>query len=277
MGYLTASMHVLKERNIDYNEFFKDREDLITYFVHGKDNITFHTIIYPSLINAINTSWQLPKKIISCEYMNMNDEKMSKSKGNLITFDELVNTYGKDTVRMYMIANGPEKKDVNFSSTDLVNFHNKFLVGVIGNFINRNLSFVNKKFDGVINSGNVDLEVVDKTKSLYEEVGNLITDGELRCALDKIIDYAMFANKYYDEKTPWVLVKEDLNKFNDVTYTCVYIMANLSNLLHPFMPSSCDKIKNMLNLDPFKWEESKLTGDIKINNMELLFNRIDVE
>ena len=90
----------------------------------------------------------------------------TKSKGNLITFDELVNEYGKDTVRMYMIANGPEKKDVNFSSSDLINFHNKFLVGVIGNFINRNLSFVNKKFDGIIKEGNVDLDIINKTKLL---------------------------------------------------------------------------------------------------------------
>lgn len=277
LGYITASMHVLKERNIDYKEFYKDREDLITYFVHGKDNITFHTIIYPSLLNAIDTSWQLPKKIISCEYVNMNDEKMSKSKGNLITFDSLVEDYGKDTVRMYMIANGPEKKDVNFSSTDLINFHNKFLVGVIGNFINRNLSFVNKKFDGVIKQGNVDEEIINKTKEVYEEAGKLICDGELRSALDKILDYASLANKYYDEKQPWVLVKEDMDKFTDVTYTCVYIMANLSNLLNPFMPSSADKIKDMLSLDSYKWEEYKLSGDIKINNLDLLFNRIDIE
>lgn len=277
LGYLTASMHVLKEKNIDYNEFYKDRDDLITYFVHGKDNITFHTIIYPSLLNAINPSWQLPKKIISCEYVNMNDEKMSKSKGNLITFDGLVKDYGKDTVRMYMIANGPEKKDVNFSSSDLINFHNKFLVGVIGNFINRNLSFVNKKFEGIIKSGNIDEEIINKTKEVYDEAGKLICDGELRTALDKILDYASLANKYYDENTPWVLVKEDIDKFNDVTYTCTYIMANLSNLLNPFMPSSADKIKNMLSLEAFKWEEYKLNGDIKINNLELLFNRIDVE
>ena len=276
MGYLTASMHVLKERNIDYNEFFKDRDDLITYFVHGKDNITFHTIIYPSLINAINTSWQLPKKIVSCEYMNMNDEKMSKSKGNLITFDELVNEYGKDTVRMYMINNGPEKKDVNFSSSDLINYHNKFLVGVIGNFINRNLSFINKKFDGIIKEGNIDSNIISKTKEVYESAGKLLEDGELRAALDTIIDYASLANKYYDEQQPWILVKEDMDKFNDVTYTCVYMMANLSNLLNPFMPSSCDKIKNMLGFKPYKWEEANLSGDIKINNLELLFNRIDV-
>lgn len=275
LGYLTASMKVCKDRNIDFDEFLTDKENLITYFVHGKDNITFHTVIYPALLNAINPKWQLPKKIISSEYVNMNDEKMSKSKGNLITMDELADTYNKDTVRYYMIANGPEKKDVNFSTSDLILSHNKFLVGVIGNFINRNLSFVNKKFDGVIKKAEIDVDIMARTKAIYDEVGKLIEDGELKQALNTIIDYATLGNKYYDERQPWIQVKEDINAFNETTYTCVYIMANLSNLLNPFIPSSADKIKNMLGLKPFKWEEYKLDSDLKINNLELLFNRID--
>ena len=275
LGYLTASIKVCNDHNIDYNEFLKNREDLITYFVHGKDNITFHTVIYPALLSAINPSYQLPKKIISSEYVNMNDEKMSKSKGNLITVDELVNKYHKDTIRYYMIANGPEKKDVNFSSSDLISAHNKFLVGVLGNFINRNLSFVNKKFDGVIKKALIDDNIIARTKTIYDEVGQLINDGELKQALNLIIDYATLGNKYYDEKQPWVQVKEDVSLFNETTFTCVYMIANLSNLLYPFMPSSADKIKAMLGLNSFKWEEYKIDNDLKITNLELLFNRID--
>lgn len=277
MGYLTAGKHVCDEKNIDLNKFLTDRENLITYFVHGKDNITFHTIIYPSLLQAINPSWQLPKRIISCEYVNMNDEKMSKSKGNLITMDDLVENYNKDTVRYYMIANGPEKKDVNFSSCDLIQAHNKFLVGVLGNFINRNLSFVNKKFDGVIKKGEIDVNIMARTKAIYDEVGSLIEEGELRNALDLVIDYATLGNKYYDERQPWIQVKEDIASFYDTTYTCVYIIANLSNLLHPFIPSSADKVKSMLSLKPFIWEEYKLDSDLRIDHLELLFDRIDVD
>ena len=187
----------------------------------------------------------------------------------------MADTYNKDTVRYYMIANGPEKKDVNFSTSDLILSHNKFLVGVIGNFINRNLSFVNKKFDGVIKKAEIDVDIMARTKAIYDEVGKLIEDGELKQALNTIIDYATLGNKYYDERQPWIQVKEDINAFNETTYTCVYIMANLSNLLNPFIPSSADKIKNMLGLKPFKWEEYKLDSDLKINNLELLFNRID--
>ena len=275
MGYLTACKHICEQENINFNDFLTDNENLITYFVHGKDNITFHTIIYPALLQAINKKYQLPKKIISCEYVNMNDEKMSKSKGNLITMDYLAKEYNKDTVRYFIMANGPEKKDVNFSSNDLIQTHNKFLVGVLGNFINRNLSFINKKFDGVITKGEIDVDIMAKTKSLYLEAGKLIEDGEFRLALDMIMDYAVLGNKYYDEKAPWIQVKEDISSFNDTTYTCVYIMANLSNLLNPFMPSSADKIKKILNLNAYKWEEYKLDNNLKVNDLELLFDRIE--
>ena len=277
LGYLTAGSVVAKERNINFEEFITDNDNLTTYFVHGKDNITFHTIIYPALLQAIDPMYQLPKRIISSEYVNMNDEKMSKSKGNLITMDELTELYNVDTVRYYMIANGPEKKDINFSCDDLAQAHNKFLVGVIGNFINRNLSFINKKFDGVITEGNIDTIVLSKTKELYAKAGLLIEQGELRSAIESIVEYAVMGNKYYDENEPWIKVKEDINKFNDITYTCVYMMANLSNLLNPFIPNTANKIKDMLSVSEFKWEECKLDGDIKINNLNLLFDRIEIE
>lgn len=276
LGYITTARKVANERNIDFNEFMEDKDNLITYFVHGKDNITFHTIIFPALLEAINPKWQKPKKIISCEYVNMNDEKMSKSKGNLITFDDLVKEYGKDTVRYYMISNGPEKKDVNFSSDDLIGFHNKFLVGVIGNFINRNLSFVNKKFGGVIKEAEIDPSVIEKTKEIFDKVGSLIEDGELRSAVDTVTEYASFGNKYYDEKQPWVQVKEDENEFWKTTYTCVYMMANLANLLNPFIPESANKIKTMLHFKPYEWKAEEIKGDITIQNLELLFNRMEV-
>lgn len=276
LGYLTAANVVANKRGINFDEFVSDNENLVSYFIHGKDNITFHTIIYPALLHAINPKYQLPKRIISCEYVNMNDEKMSKSKGNLITMDELYNIYGKDTVRYYMIANGPEKKDINFTKTDLVNAHNKFLVGVIGNFVNRNLSFINKKFDGIIKEGIIDNDIINKTKELYQNVGLLIEQGELRTAIEAIVGYASLGNKYYDENEPWVKVKDDIEAFNNITYTCVYMMANLSNLLNPFMPQTANKIKKMLNLKDFKWEEYLIKGDIKINDLDLLFHRIDV-
>ena len=89
------------------------------------------------------------------------------------------------------------------------------------------------------------------------------------------MEYVTKGNKYYDEKTPWILVKEDIDKFNDVTYTCTYMIANIKNLLSPFLPDSSEKIKNMLDLDEIKWEEEVPSGDIKIKSVDLLFQRIE--
>ena len=224
---------------------------------------------------SMKNNYNLPEYIVSGEYINMNDEKMSKSKGNLLTVNDLVDTYGSETVRYYMIANGPEKKDVNFTKSDLIQAHNKFLVGVLGNFVNRNLSFITKKFDGIITEGNIDPKIKEITEEKYKKIGALIEEAELKSALEEVFDYIGLGNKYYDENTPWVAVKEDINKFNDITYTCIYMIANIANMINPFMPTTSEKIKDMLSLKPFAWKEEVISGNIKINDLKLLFERID--
>ena len=274
MGYLSTCKKVLEDRNMDFEEFIKD-PNLKSYYAHGKDNIPFHTVIYPALIMSMENNYNLPEYIVSGEYINMNDEKMSKSKGNLLTVNDLVDTYGAETVRYYMIANGPEKKDVNFTKSDLIQAHNKFLVGVLGNFVNRNLSFITKKFDGIITEGNIDPKIKEITEEKYKKIGALIEEAELKSALEEVFDYIGLGNKYYDENTPWVAVKEDINKFNDITYTCIYMIANIANMINPFMPTTSEKIKDMLSLKPFAWKEEVISGNIKINDLKLLFERID--
>lgn len=274
MGYLSTCKKVLEERNIDFEEFIKD-PNLISYYAHGKDNIPFHTVIYPALIMSMKNNYNLPKYIVSGEYINMNDEKMSKSKGNLLTVNELVDKYGSETIRYYMIANGPEKKDVNFTKTDLIQAHNKFLVGVLGNFVNRNLSFICKKFDGVITNGTIDENIKNITIEKYKKIGNIIEKAELKTALEEIFDYISLGNKYYDENTPWIHAKENIDKFNDITYTCVYMISNIANMINPFMPETSKKIKEMLSLKEYEWNEEVISGNIKINDLKLLFERIE--
>lgn len=275
LGYVTTCERVLESKGLSFKDFIEDK-NLTSYYCIGKDNIPFHSIIYPALLKGIDKNFALPSYIISCEYINMNDEKMSKSKGNLITVNDLVDTYGKDTSRYYLIANGPEKKDTNFTKEDLIQAHNKFLVGVLGNFVNRNFSFINKKFDGLITEGNVDKTIKELTVNTYKEVSNLIENGELKKAIETVFDYIVAGNKYYDESKPWVLVKDDINSFNDVTYTCCYMIANISNLLDPFIPDTCDKIKDMLNIKEKSFKEINLKGNIKLNNVQLLFERKDL-
>jgi methionyl-tRNA synthetase len=219
--------------------------------------------------------YNLPNKIISSGYVNINSEKMSKSKGNLMTANELIETYDSDSIRYYLIANGPEKKDVNFSIEDYATVHNKFLVGVLGNFVNRNLSFIKKKFDSVVKAGKIDSNIINLTKETYNKVGKLIEEGELRSAADVIMDYVTSGNKYYDENEPWNLAKNNIDKFNDVTYTCVYMMANIANLIEPLMPKTSNKISELLKTSINTFEEVTISGDIVIGDLPLLFNRIE--
>lgn len=276
LGYLSVGKEVAEKRGIDFDKFMsKDNVNLKSYYIHGKDNIPFHTTIYPALISAIKNNYNMPDYIVSSAYVNMNNEKMSKSKGNLITANELLETFDSDTLRFYFSFKGPETNDTNCSISDIIQTHNKFLVGMLGNFVNRNLSFINKKFDGIIKEGKIDKEIEKETKKCFKTVGEYFEKGELRNAITQIFEYVALANKYYDSREPWIQVKEDIDSFNDTTYTCTYIIANISNMIAPVLPHASQKIKEMLNLPESIWEEYKISGDYKINNLQILYDRID--
>ena len=276
LGYLSVGSKVATERGIDFDRFMSnDNENLKTYYVHGKDNIPFHAIIFPALISAIKNNYRLPDYIVSSAYVNLNNEKMSKSKGNLITVNELLDKFDSDTIRFYFAFKGPETNDVSCSIDDIAQTHNKFLVGMLGNFVNRNLSFIVKKFDGFIKKDDVDENIKNETINAYKVIGDCFEKGEIRNATIKIIEYISLANKYYDSKEPWVQVKENIDEFNKTTYTCVYMMANMANMIYPILPNGSEKIRKILNIQDFEWKEQIINGDLKIENLKLLYDRIE--
>ncbi len=277
LGYLSAGYFAANKLNVDFKKFLdNDNKNLITYYVHGKDNIPFHTTIYPALLLGLDLNYRLPDYIISSAYVNLNNEKMSKSTGNLITVNELLEKFARDTLRFYFMFNGPETKDINCSIAEIIQDHNKFLVGVLGNFVNRNLSFIYKKFAGKIEVGSIDQNIANITKEKYVEVGKYIEAGEFKNALNSIFEYISLGNKYYDEKEPWNLVKNDIKAFWDTTYTCVYMMANIANLISPFMNDTSLKIFKVLKLNNLKWQEIVISDEIILDDVPpLLFSRMD--
>lgn len=273
LGYISAGQFYCKHHNLNWEEFYKG-SNVKSYFIHGKDNIPFHTIIYPALLLSLNEKYQLPNYMISSEYLNVNDEKISKSEGNGVTAKELIEKYSSDTIRYYMISQATEQKDSNFSYDMLIQLHNKKLVGEYGNFVNRNLAFLVKKFDGIIPNGFVDETVKNLILKTYDVVGTLIEKGKLKSAISTVQDLVQFANKYYDDNKPWISVKENIENFNNVTFTCLELIINIANLYEPFIPESSQKIFNFFKKHNCDWNYISIEPLTILNNVTILFDRI---
>ena len=165
--------------------------------IHAKDNIPFHTVIFPSLLLATNDNYRLPDKIISDEYITIEGEKLSKSKGNYITLRHLLDNYPVDAIRYYFSINNPETRDFNFTYEGFINSINGELLGKWGNFVNRTLQFINKSFDGKLSSNKVDEVIETKLKELYDIVGNDIDNGDTKDGLSKIFDFINYSDINY--------------------------------------------------------------------------------
>ena len=270
LGYITATMRYCEEHNLNWEDYWKNEETLM-YMVHGKDNIMFHSIILPGLLLALEENMKLPDIMVSCEYLNINDEKISKSKGNGITVLDLASEYNIDSIRYYFMSNGPEKKDSNFSLDEFKNVHNSDLVNKYGNFVNRTL-----KFKGLekIEIDTLEEEIKNKVEKTYDIVSDHIEKLEFRNAMQEIVNLIEFGNKYYDDKKPWILFKENIKEFNKVIYNCTYIIANLANLLDPVMPDSSKVLSKYLNIDISKWQPIEIKQEIIPEDISPLFERI---
>ncbi len=270
LGYVTACQKVCEERGLNWEDYWK-RGDKV-YMVHGKDNIVFHSIIFPGLLLSMRDGMQLPDTIVSSEYLNFNDEKISKSKGNAKPAREFAKEYASDSIRFHLINNGPEKKDTNFSVMDYITTHNNEITNKYGNFVNRTL-----KFKGLseVPNGKMDEEIENMIRLAYKEVGEDIENLEFKEASSKVIRLIENANKYYDEKKPWIAFKENQEEFANILYTCVNLVANIANLMEPFMPDSSAKLRSWLQIDGAKWEMVTVKPGILLNNVEVLFTKFD--
>ncbi len=274
-GYVTASKKYAEEHNLNWEDYWKKDKNNKIYLVHAKDNIPFHTVIFPSLLLATKENYKLPDKIVSDCHLTIEGEKLSKSKGNYISLRYLLDKYPADSIRYFFLSNEAIKKDFNFSWTSFINSHNGELLGKWGNFINRTLQFINKSFNCTLTDSKIDSEIEDKLKKLYIEVGNLIDDGNSRDGINKVFDFINYANKYFDEKQPWILVKEDTNKCNQVLFNCVNIIFNINILLKPFLPNTCDKVENYLNRYSNSWNYERI-NNVNIKSEILpLYERYD--
>lgn len=274
-GYVTASKKIAEEKGLDWNDFWKKDRDNKIYLVHAKDNIPFHTVIFPILLLGTEDNYKMPDKIVSDEYVNIEGEKLSKSKGNYIPIRYLLDRYSVDTTRYFLTSNDPENKDFNFTWEGYINSHNGELLGKWGNFVNRTLQFINKSFEGKIKNTEIDSEIETKLKELYDSVGNDIDEGNIKSGIEKIFEFISYSNKYFDENEPWNLAKTDVAKCENILYNCCNIILNVNNLLKPYLVESTVKVENYLNKGIKTWEYARLDEVNISSDIEALFVRYD--
>ena len=272
LGYLSMSKTVAEQRGVDYDDIWD--VDSRHYYVHGKDNIPFHTIILPSLMLANGGKWKLPDEIISSEFLTLEGRKISTSQNWAIWIKDIVDRYDPDSIRYFIIASGPEKRDTDWTWREFVNSHNGELLGAWGNFVNRTLAFVYKYFDGIVPDGKPDSEIADKTSIIFQSVGNLIENGSLKEAIYTAFEFVRYGNKFFDTQRPWETRNTDIPACSTAVFNCVQMIANLAILLEPFLPFSSAKIRGWLSVDN-RWEPKIVNFGYKIPEPELLFDRLD--
>ena len=274
LGYLSLSRLVAKERGWDFKELWG--EEARHYYVHGKDNIPFHTIILPALLLAEGEDWHLPDHIISSEYLTLEGKKISTSQNYAIWVKDLIGRYEADSLRYYLLANGAEKRDADFSWQGFITSHNNELLGAWGNFVNRTLIFITKYLDGRVPDGSLEKGLEEEIDRLYDEIGKKVEGGRFKEAIDDIFAFVRFSNKYFDLGKPWITRNTSLRDCRDTLYNCVQLIVNLAVLLEPFLPFSSEKVLGWFLLDS-SWKRKTVPTGFVIPETDILFRRIDRE
>ena len=248
--------------------------------VIGKDIVRFHTIYWPIILMALGEP--LPKQVLGHPWVLFGEDKMSKSKGNVIYADELAARFGSDAVRYYLLSEVPFAQDGNITYESFINKFNTDLANTLGNLVNRSIAMTNKYFDGkVTNKGKSDslddelYAVADETIKKFKEQMDTYHTAD---ACETVMNLARRCNKYIDETMPWALAKDELQKerLEAVMFNLLENIRLLSVLLSPIMPKCAEEIRKQICCDNTELK-SKATDSFAVDTPSPLFSRLDTE
>ncbi len=251
----------------------------------GKDIVRFHTIYWPIMLMALGEP--LPKQVFGHPWLLFGEDKMSKSRGNIIYADDLVDLFGVDAVRYYLLSEMPYASDGSITYDTMIERYNSDLANTIGNLVNRTIAMTNKYFDGVIQEPSCPGEFDEDLKKTCIEavlrVEDLLKEYRIADSLDTILGIAKRANKYIDETAPWALAKDESQKarLGTVLYNLIEAIRFLGIMIKPFMPDTSDKIFEQTNANGNDYATlntwGTLDAGIKVNEPTPLFARVDKE
>ncbi len=276
IGYLSAAIEYSKTKNIpDYwKEFFYDKKAETYYFV-GQDNLVFHAINWPAQLRGYDKKINLPTNVFVNKFLLLEGQKMSKSRGWFIETPYLLDNYSVDAIRFYLALHMPESKELNFTWHDFYATTNNVLIATVGNFIHRTLTFYKTNFGEIISfESEHDTQIIKEIEETFERARKNLEQGQFKSALEQIVELAAFGNRYIDTHKIW---KEEKTHAKEHTLNALLIVVNLTNLLYPFIPSSMEKLCNILGKEkPSEWQPI-LKGTFRISEtIEPLFIKLDL-
>jgi len=279
-NYITALGYSPDKKGELYNKYWPADVHII-----GKDILRFHTIYWPIMLMALGEP--LPKQVFGHPWMLVGEEKMSKSRGNVIYAEDLVRHFGTDAVRYYSLHEMPFAQDGTITYETFINRYNSELANTLGNLVNRTVSMINKYFDGELTNnttaGEFDDDLKQTALSAVIKVQEKMKTLHVADSIDEIWKIANRANKYIDETTPWILAKDEATKprLATVLYNLAESIRIIAALLSSFMPETASKIAEQIGTDKLSLDSVKEFGAIevgsKVGSAEPLFARIDIE
>jgi methionyl-tRNA synthetase len=262
IGYLSASVEWAQNagRPDAWREWWQNPDAEHFYFM-GKDNIVFHTVIWPAMLLGYGAGGELgagrgdlhlPTNVVASEYVTMEGKKASSSRNVAIWVNDFLSRYDPDPLRYYLTAAGPETQDSDFTWEEFVRRNNDELLANWGNLVNRTLVNAHRNFGSVPEPGELtddDRRVLDGVAAAFDEVGALIDQGRFRAAIAAIMRTSTLANTYVADQAPWSLVKTDRERAGTVLYVALRAVDSLKTLFAPFLPFSSQTVHELLGYE----------------------------
>ena len=273
IGYISITANATE--NWEY--WWRDPENTELFQFIGKDNIPFHTVIFPSSLLATGEKWTMLHHMSSTEYLNYEGGKFSKSRGIGIFGNDVQETgIPADVWRFYMFYNRPEKQDFTFTWKDFQEKINKELIGNLSNLVNRTLTFVKRFFDSNLGEGVLDEDLKKDILEKEAEITAFLERADERDALRAIFALSDIGNRAFQASEPWKLRNEDPEKAKAILRTLVYLIRDLGVMVTPYMPSTGEKILSFVSSTSSTWNDiGKFEGELKVGEISLLFEKLE--
>ena len=286
IGYISNTKELCEkepEKWGPWEKWWQDEDTRLVHFI-GKDNIVFHCIIFPIMMKA-HGKYIMPDNVPSNEFLNLENDKISTSRNWAVWLNEYLEEFpGKqDVLRYVLTANAPETKDNNFTWKDYQERNNNELVAVYGNFVNRALQLTKKYWNGVVPAcgemTDYDKQTLQEFADVKAKVEELLDGFKFRDAQKEAMNLARIGNKYIADCEPWKVWKTDPKRVETILNISLQLTANLAIAFEPFLPFSSAKLRKMLSMESFEWEQlgrtDLLAAGHQLAEPELLFEKIE--